>query len=1041
MSRLLQVAALACVVLAGLAAAQGQDRPARTYGQMIIPPILPTPVEPATRTLPAEEAEETLRRDWLFQAMGEPLAQRAGKEIVWARELATRLGGKAAGELAELETLEKRLAALAGRPVVAEIVAARGAPVGESKWIWHPEADGSNASQDAPVAPRWFRKKLDLPAAAAAAVRRAEFRVTADDAFEAFVNGTRLGAGATWKKAESYDVTKLLKGGANVLAVRAENQAAPVQKNPAGLIARLIVTLSDGREMVVASDATWVATKDEPAGPQWQQAAFDDSTWKPAAVAAAFGAGPWGRIEGLMEAVGGGARDPAIAAYDQEDPAVRELYFAVRHAKRRIALANPVLDFTRILLVDQPMPVGPVHPQHESVHRMGITACPPGRLLVLDGLHPGGAVRKLAPAPSTASTSSGQAGSGQAGEKSGYFWRPDLSFDATRVLFCFKPYDQKSFHLYEVGLDLPAGSAPAGQAGGAGLRQLTDSDYDDIDPIYLPDGHILFTTTRGNTYVRCGPFIYSYILARCDADGRNVYLISQNAEPDFVPSLMADGRVIYSRWEYTDKPLWRDQSLWTVNPDGTNVATFWGSQSAWPDHKSQPREIPGSRRVMFCGVGHHDWWAGCIGIIDPVGGAMNFPDGLTKVTRDLPWPESGNGAVDPGESPRYHPAGKFTGWTSPYPLGEQDFLACGRGAGDRFRLYLMDVDGNRELIYEGLHNVLDATPIRVRPRPAALPDRVVWPGTGKDRKPLAPGWFYTPDVYQGATGLARGSAKYLRVVQQDHKTYSTWEKTYRNSGPAVSIVQEESVKRILGEVPIQEDGSVYFQAPPGRSLFFQILDKDYRCLQTMRSFSGLMPGETRGCLGCHEMHSATPPHTPGLAFRRGPVVPTPTPWGQESIGYERFAQPVLDKYCGRCHQGEGQGRKKLDLTLRPGEGPFKEPYLTLVGSAGWGNPAHPGPGWGIAAAIPVESQGSYTTIPPMTYLSYKSPLIERAMSGKHHDVKVEGAPLRRLMAWVDACCPFAGEEEVRALPDPDFPGIERLPIRPLVKTAPVIERP
>ena len=54
---------------------------------------------------------------------------------------------------------------------------------------------------------------------------------------------------------------------------------------------------------------------------------------------------------------------------------------------------------------------------------------------------------------------------------------------------------------------------------GTGLRQLTDSEYDDIDPIYLPDGHILFTTTRGNSYVRCGPFIYSYILARCDADG------------------------------------------------------------------------------------------------------------------------------------------------------------------------------------------------------------------------------------------------------------------------------------------------------------------------------------------------------------------------------------------------------------------------------------------------------------------------------------------------------------------------------------------
>jgi hypothetical protein len=106
-------------------------------------------------------------------------------------------------------------------------------------------------------------------------------------------------------------------------------------------------------------------------------------------------------------------------------------------------------------------------------------------------------------------------------------------------LFCYKAHDEKAFHLYEMNLD------------GTGVRRLTDGDYDDVDPIYLPDGHILFTTTRGNSHVRCGPFIYSNILARCDANGGNVYLISYNGEPDFVPSLLNDGRVIYSRWEYS----------------------------------------------------------------------------------------------------------------------------------------------------------------------------------------------------------------------------------------------------------------------------------------------------------------------------------------------------------------------------------------------------------------------------------------------------------------------------------------------------------
>ena len=973
-----------------------------TYGQMIIPAAPGEARTPDTRSLTPAEANEALRHDWLFQAMGEPLAQRAAKEIAWTRELADRLARKGrppdlSAERAELGALQDRLAGRAGKAAVEQAGGNDGPPV----WIWSPEG---RPAENAPVAPRYFRCTFEVPAEAG--VRRADLRIAADDACEVFINGARLGAHETWQRATAFVAEKgIVRPGRNVLAVRAENRPAPVTANPAGLIARLTVVLDDGRRLTVTSAGSWRAAPDAPAG--WERPEFDNSAWPQAAVAAPYGGGPWGRIPGLDGPGAGG--DPA-AAYADEDPALLDLYFAVRRVKRQILLKNPVLDFTRLLLVDEPMPVGPVHPEHEAVHRMGLSAAPGGRLLVLEGLDPGGKVRRLAP------------------EKPGSFWRPDLSFDARRVLFCYKPHDERSFHLYEINLD------------GTGLRQLTDSAYDDIDPVYLPDGHIVFTTTRGNTYVRCGPFIYSYILARCDANGGNVYLISLNSEPDFVPSLMHDGRVIYSRWEYTDKPLWRIQSLWTVNPDGTQVTAFWGNQSIWPDHLSQPRQIPGSPRVMFCGVGHHDWWPGCVGIIDPSKGA-NFPDGLTKVTRDLPWPECGNGPVDPGESDRYHASGEFTGYTSPYPLSEEDFLVSARGAGRRFRLYLMDVDGNRDLVYEGAHHILHAIPVRPQQAPAARPDRVAWPGTGKDRKPPEPGCFYSPDVCQGVPDLPRGAVRYLRVVQQDHKTYSTWGKTYRHSGPAVSVVQEEAVKRILGTVPVNKDGSVYFKVPAGRAVYFQLLDKDLRCLQTMRSFTGTMPGETRGCTGCHEMHSTTPERSEGLAFRGGPCDITPAPWGTESISYERFVQPVLDRYCGKCHQGEGKARAKLDLTLRPGHGPFKEPYLTLVGPAGWDSPARPGPGYGIAGAIPVETRATYTTLRPMTYLSCKSRLIEIAMSGTHNDVKVDPLSLHRLIAWVDACCPYEGEEEIRALGDPDFPGIERLPIRPRVATAPRIERP
>ena len=138
----------------------------------------------------------------------------------------------------------------------------------------------------------------------------------------------------------------------------------------------------------------------------------------------------------------------------------------------------------------------------------------------------------------------------------------------------------------------------------------------------------------------------AFVLARCDRDGKNIYLISYNNEPDYLPSVMNDGRVIYTRWEYTDKPLWRAEKLWTINPDGTQVNTFWGNQSVWPDLIKDARSIPGSRRVMFTGSAHHNWFSGSVGIIDPDRG-LNFPDGLTKVTADVPWPECGNGPVDP----------------------------------------------------------------------------------------------------------------------------------------------------------------------------------------------------------------------------------------------------------------------------------------------------------------------------------------------------------------------------------------------------------
>jgi len=1003
----------------------------------------------APAALPAPDARAAYLRnpqveqDWLFQAEGTPLAARAIQELGWTRQLAARLAKDTgtpdlSAHLEELDELAKRHGVPVADPLTRPARDGSSLPAGlVARWTFDDDKGGtvkdcSTGGHDGKLLGRAdyingvFARGLSVAPGTMVnvgqeltAVAKGNYTFTAwikTTSGEADIlgNGTTVGhvllmtyqgvvRGHHWTAAGGnvidgktrvndgrwHHVAQVVDGESIRLFVDGKPDAAMEFRGSRSSAPSPLVI---GGRSVNAAPSSFTGFLDE--------VCVFDRALNAEQMQTEWNAGKAVRVE------------PALTT--GLDP--KEFYLAVRHVKRQIAFKNPVVDFSRVMFIDNPFPTGGEWP-HQARHRNGMMAVQGGRLMVLDGLNPEGKVLQLAPEQG----------------KQGSFWRPDLSFDAKRVLFCMKPADEKSFHLYEINTD------------GTGLRQLTNSGYDDIDPIYLPSGKIIFSTSRGNTYIRCMPYTYCYSLARCDADGRNIYVISRNNECDWVPSLLNDGRVIYSRWEYHDKALWRIQSLWAMNQDGSNVATFWGNQSVWPDHLAEARPIPGSGRVMFTGLAHHNWFAGSIGILDARKG-FNFPHGLTKVTADVAWPECGQPPLDPIESPEYHSSGHFTAYKTPYPLSEKDFLVSAQRDG-KFMLYLMDVDGNRELIYTGNFNVWHAMPVKPRTPPPRHADRVAWPGTGEDHTPSKPGALYSADVYQGVPDLARGKVRYLRVIQMDHRTYSTWGRDGRFSGPVVSAVQDDGVKRILGTVPVESDGSVSFEAPPGVALHFQLLDEHYRALQTMRSFTGVMPGERRGCVGCHELHSATPVMKSSIATRRAPGKLTPPPWGAEvSIGYERLVQPVLDKHCGKCHQGDGMGRKKLDLTLRPGTGVFKEPYLTLIGQANYFNGSlGGGQSTGISGAIMCENFGqsdplSYMTFRPMKHLSYTSKLIDIAMSGKHNDVKVTGAELRQLIGWVDANCPFRGDSEIRAIPDPDPQRFAHLPILPRTKTAPVIDR-
>ena len=762
-----------------------------------------------------------------------------------------------------------------------------------------------------------------------------------------------------------------------------------------------------------------------------------------------------------LRSLKGRAQEMAASA-GADDLEAWELYRAVRVVKRRIMLQHPEIDFDEVVFVDVPYTRGREW-QHESRYRSSMCAAHGGELAVLKGLSPDGQVRRLAPAEGKAA-----------------LLRPDVAYDGKSVLFCMKPEAQKTYHLYEIGVD------------GKGLRQITSGGYSDLDPAYLPSGGIVFLTSRANVYGGCAPWAPQHITARCDRDGKNIYLLSVASEPEYSPSVLSDGRLIYTRWEYNDKGLNRIQSLWTMNPDGTGSSTYWGNQSTYPDHLGEARSIPGTPLVMFNGMGHHDMYRGCIGVVDPARGT-NFPDGLWKVTAEVAWPEVGDGPVPtPALASDYHASGVFGGYKSPYPLSRELFLVSAR-AGQRhggnsnsepnrgnFKLYLMDIYGNRELIHQGRGNVLYAQPLRQRQRPPVIPDAVERPGSEKDGKQVAAGIFYSPDVCEGLPEQVRGKAKHLRVLEAVQRTYTTGcvdgggspfgsgrnialdDRGLRNgnperkvvdvawgdgaifAGPAIAIASNTRLKRVHGTVPIGGDGSVCFEAPPGKALYFQLLDENGLTLHSMRSWVNLMPGERRGCVGCHEGQVGTPATRTISSATRQPDRIAPPSWGVRTLSYVEDIQPIFDKNCGKCHQGEGKARQKLDLTLRPDKrnrwgGIFPEPYITLTcGDNAVNNYAS------LPRAKPTIAGNffiwavPYTTIPPMTRWSYRSPLITLHLHGKHNGVKLTKEELGKLIAWVDTNCHFRSLADVLRIADPDPNWFLNWPYRPRLSSAPYV---
>ncbi len=527
---------------------------------------------------------------------------------------------------------------------------------------------------------------------------------------------------------------------------------------------------------------------------------------------------------------------------------------------------------------------------------------------------------------------------------------PQLHYDGKKILCSYRKGGQPYYHLYEIGCD------------GRGLRQLTSGDCDDIEPTYVADGGIVFCSSRCNRMVNCY-YVRVAVLYRCDADGANVRMLSSNIEQDNTPWPLPDGRILHQRWEYIDRSQVWFHHLWTMNPDGTGQMVYYGNQQVGTV-MLDAKPIPGTRKVVVSfspghGKNEHE---GYITVVSPALGP-DQPESAQRISST--W-----------------------GYRDPYPVAENAFLVA-RGT----ELLLMDGQGDCLSLYalpeawrteDGRMRVHEPRPLRARPREFALPNRV------RTAKPT--GLVALEQVHTGRNmaGVKPGEIRSLLVLEALPKPVNFsggWEPlTYGGSF---------TLERVLGTVPVEADGSAYMELPALRSLFFVALDEKGRSVKRMQSFLTVQPGETLGCVGCHEQRTQAPVSgAVPLAMRRAPSAIAPIPGTPEVFDFPRDIQPILDRNCTDCHgytKTARGGPRAGGVILTGDRGPFySHAYFMLT----------------IREQFR-DGRNAGGNLPPRSIGSSASPLLDK-LEGGHHGVQATEAERTLVRLWIESAAPYPG---------------------------------
>ncbi|MBE5957577.1 MAG: hypothetical protein E7254_01770 [Lachnospiraceae bacterium] len=505
--------------------------------------------------------------------------------------------------------------------------------------------------------------------------------------------------------------------------------------------------------------------------------------------------------------------------------------------------------------------------------------------------------------------------------KDGVLRDPDVSEDGTKVLFSWKKNRNDDFHLYEYNLQTRL------------AKQLTfGSGVADIEPKYLATGKIVFCSTRDIQTVDCWITPVSNIFT-CDGDGKNIERLGYDQVHTTYPTVTTDGRILYTRWDYSDRNQMYVQGVFQMFHDGTGQTELYGNNANFPTTLLHTREIPGEpSKYISIASGHHVYQAGKLVIVDTSKG-RNSKDAIDFVVDD--GSERVRESID-----NYGQSGAL--YKFPFAVNSNLFLAayCSSGwASDRtytpFGIYLFDASGNKTELIPGDSQLPCSQIVPVK-------TRQLFERTSMVNHAKSTGTYYCADVYAGPglKGVARGTAKYLRVVAIEFRQYAigaTQGVGWGTSDPYTPVSTGNGawdVKRIIGIVPIEEDGSVMFDCPSETPVYFQILNADGELIQTMRTWSTLMPGESFSCVGCHTDKNMAPSvkSTTTMAMAKGVQKLQKDLWMttedykdydpyEDSKGFDYLTevQPIFDNSCIKCHSDVENSYEQIGVTAMNGE--------------------------------------------------------------------------------------------------------------------------